>query len=126
MKKFLIILFGVGIMSLFAWQSRLDLLIWAAPTVINTLKPTAPNRPVVWQQGPAKAILPPSERSPNIVLILADDLGFNDISFYNGGAGDGSVMTPNIDKIAAQGVVFENGYAANAICAPSRATLLTG
>ncbi|MFT6724994.1 MAG: arylsulfatase A-like enzyme [Arenicella sp.] len=126
MKKFLIVLFGVSVLSLSVWQSRLDLLIWAAPTVINTLQPTAPNRPIVWQQGPTKAILPPSERPPNIILILADDLGFNDISLYNGGAGDGSVMTPNIDKIAAQGVVFENGYAANAICAPSRATLLTG
>ncbi len=53
-------------------------------------------------------------------------MGFNDVSLYNGGAADGSVMTTNIDAIARQGVVFENGYAANAVCAPSRASLLTG
>ncbi|MGK0374544.1 MAG: putative sulfatase [Arenicella sp.] len=126
MKKLVLIIFCATAMSFFAWQNRLDILIWAAPTLTNILNPTAPNRPIAWQQGPAEAALPANQRAPNIVLILADDLGFNDISFYNGGAGDGALMTPNIDKIAAQGVVFENGYAANAICAPSRATLLTG
>ena len=37
---------------------------------------------------------------PNIILILADDLGFNDVSYYNGGAADGSLLTPNIDSSA--------------------------
>ena len=53
-------------------------------------------------------------------------MGFNDISLYNGGAADGSLQTPNIDAIAQDGVTFTNGYAANAICAPSRASILTG
>ncbi len=79
-----------------------------------------------WPDGPATASQPPAERPPNIVFILADDMGFNDVSLYNGGAADGSVMTPNIDAIARQGVLFENGYAANAVCAPSRASLMTG
>ena len=53
-------------------------------------------------------------------------MGFNDISLYNGGAADGTVMTPHIDALAEQGVTFTNGYSANAVCAPSRATLMTG
>ncbi|MDC0962041.1 sulfatase-like hydrolase/transferase, partial [Gammaproteobacteria bacterium] len=63
---------------------------------------------------------------PNIILILADDLGFNDISFYNGGAADGSLMTPNIDNLAKEGVAFLNGYAASPVCSPSRAAIMTG
>ena len=53
-------------------------------------------------------------------------MGFNDISLYNGGAGDGTLMTPNIDALAHEGVTFTNGYAANAVCAPSRASIMTG
>ena len=63
---------------------------------------------------------------PNIVLIVVDDLGFNDITFYGGGIAGGSVPTPNIDSIASAGIHFPNGYAGNATCAPSRAALLTG
>ena len=48
------------------------------------------------------------------------------MSLYNGGAGSGSLITPNIDQIAKDGVIFENGYAANAMCAPSRASIMTG
>lgn len=65
-------------------------------------------------------------RPPNIVLIVADDLGWNDISFHGGGVAGGTVPTPNIDSIAAEGVSFSNGYAANATCAPSRAAMLSG
>jgi uncharacterized sulfatase len=90
------------------------------------MKPVGPNVMNPWSKGPATASTDASERAPNIILILTDDMGFNDISLYNGGAGDGTVMTPNIDAIAQQGVRFDNGYAANAICAPSRASLLTG
>ena len=63
---------------------------------------------------------------PNIILILADDLGFNDVSLYNGGAGDGSLMTPNMDRIGLEGIKFNNGYAASASCSPSRASIMTG
>jgi arylsulfatase A-like enzyme len=85
-----------------------------------------PNVPVAWSEGPSEAALPPSERPPNIILILTDDMGFNDISLYNGGAADGTVMTPHIDALAREGVTFTNGYSANAVCAPSRATIMTG
>ena len=59
---------------------------------------------------------------PNIVLIYADDLGYGDVSCY----GAGRVSTPNIDRIAAQGLRFTNAYASSATCTPSRYTLLTG
>lgn len=126
MKKLLILVLIVLIAGYTGWQNRVEVLVWAAPKLSKLLRPVGPNVPTQWQQGPTTAGTPPNERRPNIILILTDDMGFNDISLYNGGAADGSVMTPHIDAIAQQGVVFENGYAANAICAPSRATLLTG
>ena len=88
--------------------------------------PIGPNRPVVWEEGPAEADRPAGERAPNVILILADDLGFNDLTFAGGGLAGGSVPTPNIDSIARSGVTFANGYAGNATCAPSRAAIMTG
>lgn len=70
--------------------------------------------------GPIKK--QPSETKPNVVLIIADDLGKFDLSIYGGL----NIKTPNIDSIGLQGVAFENGYATASICAPSRAALLTG
>jgi arylsulfatase A-like enzyme len=87
-------------------------------------EPIAENRPISWAQGPAVALS--GERPPNVILIVADDLGMNDISLYGGGVAGGAVPTPNIDAIAKQGVSFANGYAANATCSPSRAALMTG
>jgi arylsulfatase A-like enzyme len=99
------------------------------PGIISDIvAPIGENQAVIWEQGPAE---PPSassmaERPPNVVLIVVDDLGFNDITFYGGGIGNGSVPTPQIDSIAAQGIHFTQGYTGNASCAPSRAALLTG
>ncbi|MCW3463132.1 sulfatase-like hydrolase/transferase [Chitinophaga nivalis] len=59
---------------------------------------------------------------PNIVLIYADDLGYGDIS-CNGAT---KVHTPNIDRLAAQGIRFTNGHASSATCTPSRYSMLTG
>ena len=85
----------------------------------SRLPPVAPNQPVEWAQGPAA---PASQaRPPNVVFILADDLGYNDLSFNGGGVADGTVKTPAIDSIGREGVTFDNGYAGNATCAPSRA-----
>jgi arylsulfatase A-like enzyme len=61
-----------------------------------------------------------------VVFILADDLGYNDITLNGGGVAGGAVPTPAIDSIAHQGVTFANGYAGNATCAPSRAAIMTG
>ena len=83
-----------------------------------------PSRAVTWQQGPGAA--GQAVRPPNVVLIVADDLGFNDITHYGGGIAGGRVPTPNIDSIARGGVNFRNGYSGNATCAPSRAAMMTG
>ncbi|MBB5440340.1 arylsulfatase A-like enzyme [Pedobacter sp. AK017] len=58
---------------------------------------------------------------PNIVIIYADDLGYGDISAYGG-----NVKTPNIDRLASQGLSFTNGHSTSATCTPSRYSLLTG
>lgn len=102
---------------------------WAAkqgiPGMIGEWRnPIAPNRVIVWQAGGATA--PTGERPPNIVLIVADDLGINDISLYGGGLAGGLVPTPNIDALAREGVNFTTGYAGNATCSPSRAAMMTG
>lgn len=85
----------------------------------------APNREVIWQNGPAEASAT-KKKQPNIILIVADDLGYNDLTFRNGGVAGGSVPTPYIDSIAHDGVDFSAGYAGNATCSPSRAALMTG
>jgi len=59
---------------------------------------------------------------PNIVLILADDMSYWDISHF----GQKEFLTPNIDRMAREGMVFSNAYASSSECAPSRAGLLTG
>ena len=84
------------------------------------------NRPVRWAEGPAK--MSPSERPPNIVLIVADDLGINDITAEGSGRGVAGDLVPtrNIDAIAREGADFTGAYAGNATCSPSRAALMTG
>ncbi|MCC6921161.1 MAG: sulfatase-like hydrolase/transferase [Alphaproteobacteria bacterium] len=116
----LALLAGAGIGGWYAIGGREGLILLVA----SWRKPTpAPHREVAWQQGPQTP--PAGRRPPNVVLILADDMGHNDISFYGGGV-DASVPTPNIDSIGREGVSFSAGYAGNATCAPSRAALMTG
>lgn len=59
---------------------------------------------------------------PNIIYILADDLGYGDLSVY----GQEKFETPNIDKLASQGMLFTQHYSGSTVCAPSRSALLTG
>lgn len=59
---------------------------------------------------------------PNIIIILADDLGYGDVSTY----GAGTIHTPNIDRLGNEGVIFTNGYATSATSTPSRYGLMTG
>lgn len=61
-------------------------------------------------------------QKPNIVYILADDLGYGDLSCY----GQKNFSTPNIDKLAASGMKFTQHYSGSTVCAPSRSTLMTG
>lgn len=64
----------------------------------------------------------PSKNKPNVILILADDLGYGDLSCY----GQKNYQTPNIDALATNGIRFTQHYAGAPVCAPSRCALLTG
>ena len=79
-----------------------------------------------WVQGPQTVDTPLAQRPPNIIFILADDLGINDVSTHGGGLTADGVPTPNIDAIAREGVRFDQGYAGSAVCTVSRAALMTG
>ena len=125
MKKTTATIFFLLFIGLLSWQNRIDIAVWAIPKILNITTPVLSEGSSNWQEGPSLQDKI-SDTRPNILLILADDLGFNDVSLYNGGAGSGSLMTTNIDQIAKDGVMFENGYAANAMCAPSRASIMTG
>ena len=63
-----------------------------------------------------------TSKQPNIIYILADDLGYADIGAY----GQTKIETPNIDKLAKEGMIFSQHYSGSAVCAPSRSVLLTG
>jgi len=63
-----------------------------------------------------------AQRPPNIVFCLADDLGYAEVGCY----GQKRIKTPNIDRLAAEGMKFTQAYCGNAVCAPSRCCLLTG
>jgi len=63
-----------------------------------------------------------ASRKPNIVFILADDLGYGDLSCY----GQQKFKTPNIDRLAAEGMKFTAHYSGNNVCAPARCTLMSG
>lgn len=124
MKRLLSALTFFLILSFVIWNNRVNIVVWALPKILDITNPVLSVGSSNWQKGPDSKTT--NDTRPNIILILADDLGFNDVSLYNGGAADGSLMTPNIDAIAHDGVLFENGYAANAICAPARASIMTG
>jgi arylsulfatase A len=63
-----------------------------------------------------------TKRPPNIVFLLADDVGYDDVGCY----GSTKIKTPNIDKLAQQGMRFTSFYAPHPVCTPSRAALMTG
>ncbi|MFL6766687.1 MAG: sulfatase-like hydrolase/transferase [Sphingomicrobium sp.] len=86
--------------------------------------PIAETQQIQWSPGPAAA--PAGKRPPNVILIVVDDLGINDISATGTGFANGAVPTPNIDRIAAEGANFQLGHSGSATCSPSRAALMTG
>ena len=90
--------------------------------ISNFTNPTYENVAIEWENGPISR----SNFKPNIIVVLVDDLGFNQISSYGGGMANGKFKTPNIDKLASDGVLCTNGYSSSPVCSPSRASLLTG
>jgi arylsulfatase A len=70
---------------------------------------------------PGRTVAAPPAK-PNVILILADDLGYGDLGCYS----QKLIKTPNIDRLAAEGVKFTQAYAGATVCAPSRCSLMTG
>ena len=69
--------------------------------------------------------VPPEDlpaQKPNIILIMADDLGWFDAGFN----GNKEILTPNMDMLASKGVIFDRFYSASAVCSPTRASFITG
>ncbi len=77
--------------------------VWILPPILNCAKAAKPDK-------------------PNIIFILADDLGYGEVGFN----GQEKILTPELDKMAAQGMVFNHHYAGGAVCGPSRCVLMTG
>src|SRR5690554_1861834 len=75
---------------------------------------------VILQACSSKKKLPQSP--PNIVVVMADDLGIGDVGVY----GQRIISTPNIDQLAREGIRFTDFYSGSTVCAPSRASLFTG
>ena len=71
---------------------------------------------------PSPAAAASGADKPNIIFILADDLGYGDLGCY----GQKTIQTPNLDRMAAEGLRFTQFYAGSTVCAPSRSVLMTG
>jgi arylsulfatase A-like enzyme len=110
---------AIGVAGYAGWQRYW---YYTPGLVAKITNPVQPNQPVRWSPGPAEAAKPSAERQPNIILIVADDLGINDISAFGGGL----VPTPAIDRLKREGASVDSFYAANATCSPSRAAMMTG
>ena len=63
-----------------------------------------------------------ADKKPNIIFIMADDLGYNELGCY----GQQKIKTPNVDLLASQGMLFTDYYTGSAVCAPARCNLMTG
>lgn len=110
---------ALGIAGTALWQRYW----YYTPGLIAAVRnPVQPHQPVTWARGPETAETPAAQRPPNIILIVADDLGINDISAFGGGL----VPTPHIDRLMKEGASVDSFYAANATCSPSRAAMMTG
>lgn len=118
-------LVGVALgLTYVALGGRLGIALLVVKTTMR--EPAAETQEVSWQRGPlAATVQAASARPPNVILIVVDDLGYNDLTL-RGGFADGRVPTPNIDRLARRGVDFVTAYSGSPTCAPSRAALMTG
>ena len=110
----LVLLLGI-ICALIQSQMKYSFLFYVPGLLGRLAERTAPYEEIKWEVSPKKR-----SSKPNIILIIVDDLGVNDLK---GGSG---VSTPNIERLQKNGVTFTTAYAAHATCSPSRASILTG
>ena len=119
MKKILIVALAFLGLGLIFWK---DMLFWLLVQTAAPKDNVGPNQEIVWQQGPDTR----SDDRPNVIVIVADDLGINDMTDYDDLDPSGTMHTPNIDFIANSGIKFKNAYSGSATCAPSRGMIVTG
>ena len=98
----------------FGWLLMLGLTMNAAPA-----EPSASGLASLTNLVAQRA---PAPRRPNIILIVSDDLGYGDLGCY----GQTRIKTPNLDRMASEGIRFTDFYAGSTVCAPSRCALMTG
>ena len=125
-KKLLIAVAILGSLPALVYVNRLYILQYSLGWYTDFKHPRGPNQAVPWTQGPTAAAVPAAQRPPNIIVIMADDLGLNDVTTHGGGRAAEGVPTPHIDSIARDGVRFDQGHAGAAVCTVSRAALMTG
>ena len=122
MKKILAIMIALIVLTAsIGWSFRVEILLGVIEYRFSSIEVSEP-RDIPWKQGPSASTTASLERPPNIILIVADDLGYNDISTFGGGI----VQTPSIDRLAKEGAVFNQSYSGASTCAPSRAMMMTG
>ena len=125
-KKLLTVLAVLAVVTAVLWFQRGNLVLGAVKVMTDQrYDDIAPNREISWEVSDGSAMPDAETRPPNIILIVADDLGYNDISTFGGGVTEG-FKTPGIDRLADEGVVFSQAYSGASTCAPSRAMLMTG
>jgi arylsulfatase A-like enzyme len=122
MKRLVVALSVLGVLGVAGYFAFQHYKLYLPGLMSRLRDPIAAYQPVEWASGPEQPSAAPAQRPPNIIVIVADDLGYNDISFGGGGL----VPTPNIDALAIGGAHAAVAYAANATCSPSRAAIMTG
>ncbi|HPA18485.1 MAG TPA: arylsulfatase [Verrucomicrobiae bacterium] len=99
-----------------SYPTRVLLSAWLSGVVLHSASAA------VREAEPGRSSPPPAR--PNVVIILADDLGYGDVRCFN--PGRGKIPTPHIDRLAGQGMRFMDGHSSSGVCSPSRYALLTG
>lgn len=123
-KRILITALCFASLILAAYVFRVEIMLTGISVMADQRTPVGPHQAIDWESGPAAP--QNADRKPNIVLIVADDLGWNDLTVNGGGVAGGTVPTPSIDAIAQAGINFVSSYAGQGTCAPSRAMMMTG